>query len=183
MPVITPAQAGGVNVCAFLDVLAFAEIGAVMLKDPRTDNGYRVIVGSLPSKLILMDDYSDHPRKLVKIRKGLSSTAAGRYQQLSRYWNHYRDQLNLPDFGPLSQDRCAIQQMREQKALPLIQQGRIADAIHRCRNIWASLPGAGYGQHEYSLERLLLEFKRSKGVLCDADQTWYERAMLKRRSA
>ncbi|MGV2930160.1 glycoside hydrolase family 104 protein [Vreelandella venusta] len=180
MPVITPAQAGGVNVCAFLDMIAFAEIGTPMLSDPRTDNGYRVIVGSLPSKLILMDDYSDHPRKLVKIRKGLSSTAAGRYQQLSRYWNHYRDQLNLPDFGPLSQDRCAIQQIREQKALPLIQQGRIADAIHRCRNIWASLPGAGYGQHEYSLERLLLGFKRSKGVLCDEDRTWYERALLKR---
>lgn len=183
MPVITPAQAGGVNVCAFLDMLAFAEIGTPMLSDPRTDNGYRVIVGSLPRKLILIDDYDDHPRKLVKIRKGLSSTAAGRYQILSRYWDHYKLTLSLPDFAPLSQDRYAIQQIREQKALPLIQEGRISDAIHRCRNIWASLPGAGYGQHEYSLERLLLEFKRSKGVLCDADQTWYERAMLKRRGA
>ena len=183
MPVITPAQAGGVNVCAFLDMLAFAEIGKPMLSDPRTDNGYRVIVGSLPGKLILMDGYADHPRKLVKIRKGLSSTAAGRYQQLSRYWNHYRDQLSLPDFGPLSQDRCAIQQIREQKALLMIQEGRIADAIHRCRNIWASLPGAGYGQHEYSLERLLYEYQRAKGVLCDADKTWYEQALLKRRAS
>ncbi|WP_301585051.1 glycoside hydrolase family 24 protein [Halomonas alkaliantarctica] len=180
MPVITPAQAGGVNVCAFLDMLAFAEVGKPMLSDPRTDNGYRVIVGSLPGKLILMDGYIDHPRKLVKIRKGLSSTAAGRYQQLSRYWNHYRDQLSLPDFGPLSQDRCAIQQIREQKALPLIQEGRIAEAIHRCRNIWASLPGAGYGQHEYSLERLLHEFKRAHGELCESDKTWYERAKLRR---
>lgn len=183
MPVITPAQAGGVNVCAFLDTLAFAEIGKPMLSDPRTDNGYRVIVGSLPGKLILMDGYADHPRKLVKIRKGLSSTAAGRYQQLSRYWNHYRDQLGLPDFGPLSQDRCAIQQIREQKALLMIQEGRIAEAIDRCRNIWASLPGAGYGQHEYSLERLLYEYQRAKGVLCDADKTWYERALLKRRAS
>ena len=183
MPVITPAQAGGVNVCAFLDMLAFAEIGKPMLSDPRTDNGYRVIVGSLPGKLILMDSYADHPRKLVKIRKGLSSTAAGRYQQLSRYWNHYRDQLSLPDFGPLSQDRCAIQQIREQKALLMIQEGRIADAIHRCRNIWASLPGAGYGQNEYSLERLLYEYQRAKGVLCDADKTWYEQALLKRRAS
>lgn len=180
MPVITPAQAGGVNVCAFLDTLAFAEIGTVMLADPRTDNGYRVIVGSLPSKLILIDDYSDHPRQLVKIRKGLSSTAAGRYQQLSRYWPHYRDQLRLPDFGPLSQDLCAIQQIGEQMALTLIDQGRIAEAIKRCSNIWASLPGAGYGQHEYSLERLLYEYKRAQGVLCDEDKTWYERALLKR---
>lgn len=183
MPIITPAQAGGVNVCAFLDMLAFAEIGKPMLTDPRTDNGYRVIVGSLPGKLILTDGYADHPRKLVQIHKGLSSTAAGRYQILGRYWDHYKLTLSLPDFSPLSQDRYAIQQIREQKALPLIQEGRISDAIHRCRNIWASLPEAGYGQHEYSLERLLLEFKRSKGVLCDADQTWYERAMLKRRGA
>lgn len=180
MPVITPAQAGGVNVCAFLDMLAFAEIGKPMLSDPRTDNGYRVIVGSLPSKLILMDGYDDHPRRLVQIRKGLSSTAAGRYQILSRYWDHYRRTMSLGDFGPLNQDRYAIQQIREQKALHLILEGRIADAIHRCRNIWASLPGAGYGQHEYSLKRLLLEYQRAKGVLCDEDKTWYERAMLKR---
>ena len=183
MPVITPAQAGGVNVCALLDMLAFAELGKAMLEDTRTDNGYRIIVGSIPSKLILMNDYDDHPQQLVKIRKGLSSTAAGRYQQLSRYWPHYRDQLGLPDFGPLSQDRCAIQQIREQKALPLIQEGRIAEAIDRCRNIWASLPGAGYGQHEHSLERLLHEFQRARGQLCDVDKTWYERALLKRRAA
>ncbi|WP_447556412.1 glycoside hydrolase family 24 protein [Vreelandella sp. EE22] len=183
MPVITPAQAGGVNVCAFLDMLAFAELHTPMLKDPRTDNGYRVIVGSLPSKLNLMASYDDHPRQLINIRKGLSSTAAGRYQILSRFWDHYQPALGLPDFGPLSQDRYAIQQLREQRALPLIQAGRITDAIARCSNIWASLPGAGYGQHEHSLQRLLLEFKRAQGKLCDVDQTWYERALLKRRAA
>lgn len=182
MPVITPAQAGGVNVCAFLDVLAFAELHTPMLNDPRTDNGYRVIVGSLPGNLNLMKSYEDHPRQLVRIRKGLSSTAAGRYQILSRYWDHYRETLRLPDFGPLSQDRYAIQQLREQRALPLIQEGRITDAIARCANIWASLPGAGYGQHEHSLERLLYEFKRVQGQLCDTDKTWYERARLNRRA-
>lgn len=57
MPRITPQAAGGKNVCAFLDVLAFAVIGKPMLKDPRTDDGYRVIVGSIPSKLILLEDY------------------------------------------------------------------------------------------------------------------------------
>ncbi|MGP9696208.1 glycoside hydrolase family 24 protein [Halomonas sp. AOP27-A1-34] len=182
MPVITPAQAGGVNVCAFLDMLAFAEIGKPMLSDPRTDNGYRVIVGSLPGNLILMNGYADHPRQLVQIRKGLSSTAAGRYQILSRFWDHYRRTMELSDFRPFNQDRYAIQQIREQKALPLIQEGRIAEAIDRCRNIWASLPGAGYGQHEYSLERLLYEYKRAQGELCEADKTWYERALLKRHN-
>lgn len=58
MPRITPQPAGGKNVCAFLDVLAFAEIGKPMLNDPRTDDGYRVIVGSIPSKQTLLDDYA-----------------------------------------------------------------------------------------------------------------------------
>ncbi|MCB8889946.1 glycoside hydrolase family 104 protein [Vreelandella malpeensis] len=183
MPVISPAHAGGVNVCAFLDMIAFAELHTPMLNDPRTDNGYRIIVGSLPSRLILMDSYDDHPRQLVQIRKGLSSTAAGRYQILSRFWDHYRKTLALPDFGPLSQDRYAIQQLREQRALPLIQEGRIKEAIARCANIWASMPGAGYGQHEHTVERLLKEYQRARGVLCDDDRTWYERALLKRRTA
>ncbi|MCE7517140.1 glycoside hydrolase family protein [Halomonas titanicae] len=86
----------------------------------------------------------------------------------------------MPDFGPISQDRGAIQQIREQCALPLIQAVEIAEAIHRCRNIWTSLPGAGYGQHEHSLERLPLEFKCAPGELCANDQTWYERAKLRR---
>ncbi|BBI51136.1 hypothetical protein HORIV_35570 [Vreelandella olivaria] len=118
MPRITPQAAGGNNVCAFLDVLAFVEIGKPMLQYPRTDDGYRVIVGSIPSKLILLDDYADHPRRSVKVRKGLYSTAASRYQQLSRFWPHYRNQLGLPDSGPLSQDRCAIQPIREQRLDP-----------------------------------------------------------------
>ncbi|END27409.1 phage lysozyme family protein, partial [Escherichia coli p0305293.13] len=36
-----------------------------------------------------------------------------------------------------------------------IRAGRIERAISRCRNIWASLPGAGYGQREHSLEKLV----------------------------
>ena len=34
-------------------------------------------------------------------------------------------------------------------ALPMIDRGDIRQAIDRCGNIWASLPGAGYGQFEH----------------------------------
>lgn len=182
MPVITPERAGGINVCAFLDMTAVTEIGHPMLKDPRTDNGYRVIVGSLPSKLILMENYFEHPNKLVNIRKGLSSTAAGRYQQLYRFWPHYKAALSLPDFSPLSQDRCALQQIKEQRALPLIKVGRIAEAIEHCSNIWASFAGAGYGQHEFTLARMLKEYNNARGLLCDEDKTWYERVLTRSKS-
>lgn len=174
MPRISPDEAGGLNVCAFLDMLALSELGEEMLADPATDDGYLIIVGSLPCSQDLMTSYADHPRKLVRLNRHLSSTAAGRYQILSRYWDHYRTQLGLPDFGPESQDRYAIQQIREQQALPLIQAGRFTKAVDRCRNIWASLPGAGYGQHENSLEKLASAYVEAGGKFSQRDRDWYD---------
>ncbi|WP_460427983.1 hypothetical protein [Azotobacter armeniacus] len=81
------------------------------------------------------------------------------------HWPHYRDQLNLPDFGPLSQDRWAIRLIRERKALDDIRAGRIKQAIAKVRNLWASLPGAGYAQPEHDLKALLAQFIAAGGVL------------------
>ena len=36
--------------------------------------------------------------------------------------------------------------LKERGALPMIDRGDIRQAIDRCSNIWASLPGAGYGR-------------------------------------
>ena len=47
--------------------------------------------------------------------------------------------------SPKSQDAVALQQIKERGALPMIDRGDIRQAIDRCSNIWASLPGAGYG--------------------------------------
>ena len=124
----------------------------------RGDDGYNVIVGGS-----LFTDYSDHPKKLIWIRDGLASTAAGRYQLLGRYWSVYKKQLNLQDFSPASQDAVAIQQIKERKALDDIEKGYIAVAIDKCKNIWASLPGAGYGQHENKIETLLAAYKTAGG--------------------
>ena len=35
----------------------------------------------------------------------------------------------------------------------MIDRGDIRQAIDRCSNIWASLPGAGYGQFEHKAKR------------------------------
>jgi muramidase (phage lysozyme) len=157
---ITAAQAGGVNVLAFLDMLAWSE-GTDHPRQRTRDQGYDVIVGGA-----LFEGYADHPRKLVPLpRLGIKSTAAGRYQLLSRYYDAYKKQLGLPDFSPLSQDLIALQQIRERRALPDIQAGRIPEAIEKCRNIWASLPGAGYGQHEHKLESLIAHYLAAGGVL------------------
>ncbi|MHC5351702.1 glycoside hydrolase family 24 protein [Metapseudomonas furukawaii] len=157
---LTAAQAGGPNVLAFLDMLAWSE-GTDHPRQPTKDQGYDVVVGGG-----LFQGYSDHPRRLVDLpRLGIKSTAAGRYQLLSRYWDAYRKSLKLDGFTPENQDRVAIQQIRERRALADIQAGRIPEAIAKCRNIWASLPGAGYGQNEHSLDDLLAHFVAAGGSL------------------
>ena len=102
------------------------------------NHGYDAIVGGE-----LFTDYSDHPRKLVTLNPKLKSTGAGRYQLLSRWWDVTGKQLGLKDFSPKSQDAVALQ-IKERGALPMIDRGDIRQAIDRCSNIWASLPGAGY---------------------------------------
>lgn len=69
------------------------------------------------------------------------SNAAGRYQLLARYYNAYKRLLRLQDFTPISQDKIAIQQVREQRAIADIRAGRFDDAVVKCQNIRASLPG------------------------------------------
>ncbi len=148
------------NLRAFLDMLAFSE-GTDNGRQKTNNHGYDVIVGGS-----LFTSYADHPRKLIPLPKlGIKSTAAGRYQLLARYWDAYRKQLGLKDFSPDSQDAVAIQQIRERKALPAIESGQIERAINLCSNIWASLPGAGYGQHEHKLEPLIQQYRKAGGVL------------------
>lgn len=151
------------NRTAFLDMIAVSELGRALLA--KSDNGYNVVVGSTPSAPILFSGYADHPRRLIEIRPGLKSTAAGRYQLLSRYFDVYKRQLGLKDFSPASQDAIALQQIRERKALPLIDAGKFDAAVAQVRNIWASLPGAGYGQNEHSLDYLRAAYVQAGGVL------------------
>ena len=41
----------------------------------------------------------------------------------------------------------------------MIDRGDIRQAIDRCSNIWASLPGAGYGSFEHKADSLIAKFK------------------------
>ena len=44
----------------------------------------------------------------------------------------------------------------------MIDRGDIRQAIDRCSNIWASLPGAGYGQFEHKADSLIAKFKAGR---------------------
>ena len=67
----------------------------------------------------------------------------------------------------------ALQQIKERGALPMIDRGDIRQAIDRCSNIWASLPGAGYGQFEHKADSLIAKFKEAGGTVREID-VWAE---------
>ena len=158
MSVIDPILAGGANVCAFLDMLAKSE-GTSNAPNTKND-GYDVIVGGG-----IFTDYSDHPRVMVDLPNlGIKSSAAGRYQVLAHMFDAYKVQLNLPDFSPLSQDKIAIQMMRECHAISRLAAGDIQGAIIACNSRWASLPGNTYGQHQQALTMLVSAYESSGGT-------------------
>jgi len=146
---ISAAHAGGANVLAFLDMLAWSE-GTSTIK--ASDDGYNVLVGGR-----LFSDYSKHPRVLVPLPNlGIKSTAAGRYQFLARTWDAIvRNYGFRGRFIPEAQDLAAVKLLAECGSLPHIKAGRIKEAIASAAPIWASLPGAGYGQREHKLANLL----------------------------
>lgn len=145
---------------AFLDMLAVSE-GTDDGRQRTKNHGYDVIVGGG-----LLTSYADHPRKLVRLpRYGIGSTAAGRYQFLKRTWDGLVKKLGLPDFSPASQDVACVELLKQRRAFPLVVAGKFDEAVAACSKEWASLPGAGYGQHEQKLDRLRAAYVAAGGTL------------------
>jgi muramidase (phage lysozyme) len=170
MAEITAEQAGGKNRVAFLDTVAGSEIGPSLLA--MTDRGYNVLVGATPSNPLTFPSYGDHPNVF---NAALDSTAAGRYQLLHMWWadrtvngkvqRGYKTMLGLHDFSPLSQDKVALQQIRECNALPDIDAGNFSHAVALCSRIWASMPGSPWHQHENQLTVLQGYYTAAGGTL------------------
>ena len=125
------------------------------------NHGYDVIVGGE-----LFTDYSDHPRKLVMLNPKLKSTGTRRTLTASFLFAGCLPQAAWPErLSPKVRDAVALQQIKERGALPMIDRGDIRQAIDRCSNIWASLPGAGYGQFEHKADSLIAKFKEAGGTV------------------
>lgn len=140
----TPALS--VNACAFLGALAFAE-------GTHAHYDYTFAYRKFHS-------FADHPR--IRVCAGsYCSTAAGRYQILSKTWNGIRS--GLPDFSPASQDQAALRLIRGRGVKNIDSIDTLAEfdtAIRKLNREWASLPGSPYGQPRHPMSALWKEFKR-----------------------
>jgi muramidase (phage lysozyme) len=145
------------GIAAFLDMLAYSEIGPVMLAN--SDDGYNVLVGSTPNHMLTFPDYHAHPDKL---NHSLNSTAAGRYQIIWPTWRSLVHILHFTAFTPENQDRAAIQLIRDCGSIERLEAGDVEGAISMAAPIWASLPGSTAGQHTNSGIDLLNAFAVAK---------------------
>lgn len=130
------------TVRAFLDTIRYGEGTA-------DAGGYSRIVGGGS-----FADFSDHPRRAVYLPKyGIYSTAAGAYQIIVPTWDRIKAKLGLTDFTPASQDRAALELIREKGAIEDVRAGNFETAVAKVRKVWASMPGAGYGQAEIAMAK------------------------------
>lgn len=165
-PDVSQAVANG-NVQAGLATIRYAE-------GTSGPEGYRALFGGS-----LFDSFDDHPRQAVRYGN-LWTTAAGAYQIMAisplpsggstrvNTWDRVQAKLSLPDFSPASQDAAAIELIREQGALGDLMAGRFSDFVRKCAPVWASLPGAGYGQPERALSSLLVAYQAAGGITSEA---------------
>ncbi|MHB0995285.1 MAG: glycoside hydrolase family 24 protein [Elusimicrobiales bacterium] len=150
---VASSSAGGFwelprNVKAFLDTLAFAE-------GTREHYDYIFTFATFTS-------YADHPR-IKKCAGKLCSTAAGRYQFLSRTWDPLAADLGLPDFTPPNQEKATLEIIRRAGAYNNVARSSVYEnftaALSKLNTTWASLPGSPYGQPTHPTSELWRYYK------------------------
>ena len=144
---------------AFLDMLAWSE-GTDNGRQKTRNHGYDVIVGGeLFTGLLRSPSQTCHAKPKTQINRRRTLPASfplvGCLPQAA-----WPERLLSEKSG-----RWVLQQTRERGALPMIDRGDIRQAPNRCSNIWASLPGAGYGQFEHKADSLIAKFKEAGGTV------------------
>lgn len=87
------------------------------------------------------------------IKKGIKSTAAGRYQLTLTAWKEAIEKYSGPeDFSPTAQSRLAVIRMEYRQALGLIRQGKIQEAVPKLKDEWVVLKS-------YPINQLLIDYQ------------------------
>jgi muramidase (phage lysozyme) len=150
------AAAIGANERAYLDTIRMAEGtwhggGA---------KGYGTMFGGGQ-----FDWSKGHPDRVVR-SGGYASAAAGAYQFMPDTWKGVAGRLGLKDFSPESQDRAALQLIRDRGVDP--SKPMTTDALAKLSPEWASLPTAAgksyYGQPVKGQKELLGFYQNRLGA-------------------
>ena len=163
---------------AILDTIAWAE-GTI--KYGQFD-GYNVLFGGKT-----FNDNFDHPwniypqpEKFYFNDNGVQnwSTAAGRYQFLQKTWNQISSDNLLRSFNESNQDIGAILlAISKQNFLESLETEDYEKSFDSIKEIWASLPAAGYGQPEKKMIDTLNYFENllvSSKYLKPEVENWIE---------
>jgi len=148
LEVLENALADG-NVQAFLRVIRQRESG-------QGDDAYSIINGGAH-----FEDFSKHPYEGQRAPPG---RAAGAYQYIPSTWAAVAKKCGFSDFSPANQDLGAVELIRGRGALDDVLQGRIEQAIIKCRQEWTSLPGASENTG-YTMAQALEVFSKYGGLM------------------
>lgn len=142
------------NVAAFLKAIRLGE-------GTSDEMGYYRIVGG---QTFTSDAH--HPNVRVYIpRYNVWSTAAGAYQIINRTWTGLVKQYGFPDFSPECQDEAAVALIVGRGAIDDVISGDLAEAVKKCSEEWASLPGSKAGQRIEAYENVEQAYLDAGGKL------------------
>ncbi|MDN7533867.1 glycoside hydrolase [Burkholderia orbicola] len=156
------AAAGGTNRVAFLDAIAFNELGPLLLRN--SDDGYDLFGNSTPSRPRFFKartmpygafpDADDPAMPIV---------TAGRYRIAESAWETYRVATANATFDPLTQDRWALDQLAACGATEAIDAGQFTQALRVAASVWVrlSVPSADRD------DRMLAAYKSAGGEVSE----------------
>lgn len=155
------------EVRAMLDTIGFTEgtglnygkvVNGEVIGQNKKDMGFDADLKP-GAKNVTTLDMSKHPNVKVQVNKDIVSSAAGRYQFLSKTWNNLSTSLGLTNFHATTQDIAAVQLMKDRNMIEPLLRGDLKTAVTRGSGEWASLPkadgtGAYKGQKARSFEAI-----------------------------
>lgn len=164
-----PQDVAQQNIDAFINMILQAEGTAGEANPWAVCYGYKHTI----------QDFSDHPAitgewrgerlpdamcKNAGFGPGCVSSAAGGLQIIKGTWLSVQRALGLPDFSEASQRAAGAELIRRRGALEDVKAGRIAAAITKCKNEWASLPGNYAKQGQRQIGDLIAWYQNNGGT-------------------
>lgn len=138
-------------------LLTFISLCEGTTQSPQDKGGYNIVVGGGK-----FSSFIKHPRIKIRLRPGLVSDAAGKYQILSSTYDGLVKNYGFKDFSPKSQDLMALALILEKSnAHNIIEQLDYAAFCDKASWIWASILPSRYGQSWLTKDKMDALWKAS----------------------